>query len=108
MSAAASNDSADWDDRRLCVDDLCVGVLAPSGRCPVCGKHGEAVAGSKASSAPAAVPVIEVKPVLEPVKQAAALTEVSDDLDDRELCPDGACIGVLGASGRCKLCGKSA
>jgi hypothetical protein len=28
--------------------------------------------------------------------------------DDRELCPDGACIGVIGANGRCKICGKQA
>jgi hypothetical protein len=28
--------------------------------------------------------------------------------DDRELCPDGACIGILGSDGRCKVCGRSA
>lgn len=25
---------------------------------------------------------------------------------DRELCPDGACVGVIGANGRCKVCDK--
>jgi hypothetical protein len=27
------------------------------------------------------------------------------DLENRRLCPDGACIGVIGANGRCKVCG---
>ena len=26
---------------------------------------------------------------------------------DRKLCPDGACVGVIGADGRCKVCGKA-
>ena len=30
---------------------------------------------------------------------------VLDDVDDRELCPDGACLGVLGPDRRCKVCG---
>ena len=28
--------------------------------------------------------------------------------DQRQLCPDGACIGVIGPDGRCKVCGKEA
>jgi hypothetical protein len=28
------------------------------------------------------------------------------DPDRRELCPDGMCVGVIGADGRCKVCGK--
>lgn len=27
------------------------------------------------------------------------------DLADRVLCPDGACIGILDAEGRCSVCG---
>jgi hypothetical protein len=27
---------------------------------------------------------------------------------ERELCPDGNCTGLLGADGRCKVCGKDA
>ena len=33
--------------------------------------------------------------------------EVDDD-ENRALCPDGACIGVIGANGKCKVCGKDA
>src|SRR5215831_14558482 len=28
--------------------------------------------------------------------------------DQRELCPDGACIGVIGPEGTCKVCGRAA
>jgi hypothetical protein len=28
--------------------------------------------------------------------------------DDRKLCPDGACVGVIGANGTCNVCGRSA
>ena len=31
-----------------------------------------------------------------------------DDWDRREVCPDGACIGVIGADGLCKVCGRAA
>ena len=30
------------------------------------------------------------------------------DLESRVLCPDGACVGVIGADGRCKVCGAAA
>lgn len=30
------------------------------------------------------------------------------DLTSRELCPDGACIGVIGPDGKCKVCGTAA
>lgn len=29
-----------------------------------------------------------------------------DEWDHREVCPDGACTGVIGAEGRCKVCGQ--
>ena len=28
-------------------------------------------------------------------------------MENRRLCPDGNCIGILGADGRCVICGKS-
>ena len=29
------------------------------------------------------------------------------DMENRRLCPDGNCIGIIGADGRCVICGKS-
>jgi hypothetical protein len=31
-----------------------------------------------------------------------------DEWDYREVCPDGGCVGVIGAGGICTVCGKSA
>lgn len=37
MTADASRDEG-WDDRRLCSDESCIGVIGPDGRCKECGK----------------------------------------------------------------------
>ncbi|HEY4058585.1 MAG TPA: hypothetical protein VGM39_18355 [Kofleriaceae bacterium] len=40
----------------------------------------------------------------------ASLDAPADALEappERELCPDGACVGVIGADGTCKVCGKA-
>jgi hypothetical protein len=29
-----------------------------------------------------------------------------DEWDYREVCPDGGCVGVIGADGTCKVCGR--
>ena len=33
---------------------------------------------------------------------------MSGGWDQRELCPDGACVGVIGDDGLCKTCGRAA
>lgn len=42
-------------------------------------------------------------------KTAARNTEGGDPfaMENRRLCPDGNCIGILDADGRCVVCGKS-
>jgi hypothetical protein len=84
--------------RRLCPDGACVGLLDESGRCRVCGRteSGEA---SQATAAP------------EDVSDGGAEAEATGEAEaafaaGRKLCPDGACIGVVGADGRCKVCGR--
>jgi hypothetical protein len=37
---------------------------------------------------------------------AAAPLPADEDFMTRKLCPDGACIGVVGKDGRCRECGK--
>jgi hypothetical protein len=32
--------------------------------------------------------------------------DISDDINERRLCSDGMCIGVIGPDGRCRECGK--
>jgi len=35
------------------------------------------------------------------------MSQASFDPSKRRLCPDGACIGVIGDDGRCRVCGRT-
>jgi len=90
------------DDRELCPDGACVGVIGPDGRCKECGAQG--------TGAPRARPAVAE---IERVAASAVTVGRADDGaafedDDRELCPDGACVGLIGEDGRCKVCGTAA
>lgn len=37
MTEAETHDDA-WENRRLCSDESCIGVIGPDGRCKECGK----------------------------------------------------------------------
>jgi hypothetical protein len=97
------------DDRDLCPDGACVGLLGPDGRCKVCGKEAPArpaaAAAAVAAPSPAAPP--QRKDAAEPASATASADDTDDD-EDRELCPDGTCIGLIGPDGRCKVCGSKA
>lgn len=92
--------------RRLCPDGACTGLLDAGNRCSACGK----VWG------PHDVPVFDMVTAAEPVADSppedapSAVQEATDDGFDphRRLCPDGACVGVIGENGRCSECGRSA
>ena len=80
-------DEIDLENRELCPDGSCTGVLGADGRCKECGR-------SASGAAPDPV-------AAEPDSDEAGLD------DDRQLCPDGNCTGLLGSDGRCKECGAS-
>ncbi len=99
----------DLEHRILCSDGACIGIIGNDGKCKECGKEMDA----------------EDAPMLEAANEAAAEAgeeeeEDGDDredepdedddeppgMDDRELCPDGACIGIIGPDGKCKECGR--
>jgi hypothetical protein len=89
----------DPEARALCPDGACIGVVGADGRCKVCGR----AAGERAPD--------EERWISRPVEVAEAAPPDEDagaPDDDRRLCPDDACIGLLGADGRCKVCGRSA
>ena len=75
----------DDDERTLCPDGACTGVLGPDGACKVCGRR----------------PVVKVTP------PAPAAARGGEPADDRRLCPDGSCIGLLDDRGVCKVCGAT-
>ena len=87
--------------RRLCPDGACVGVIGDDGVCRVCGRtEAQAAAGDEA-----------------PELATAALEGGGGDgsggggdgggFDSkRRLCDDGACVGVVGDDGVCRVCGR--
>ena len=101
----------DWENRVLCSDESCIGVIGPDGRCKECGKayEGELPVGDQ--SAPvednaAAASATEPTPPEEAAPAEAATESDADEWEKRTLCSDESCIGVIGPDGRCKECGK--
>jgi hypothetical protein len=97
--------------RRLCPDGACVGVIGPDGKCTVCGRTaGAAAAGEDAE---AYVPAPDEPDDGWQEDRAAAESadgnEAGGGFDSkRRLCPDGACVGVIGPDGKCTVCGRAA
>ena len=92
----------EWESRRLCSDENCIGVVGPDGRCKECGRPGEPGGVNE-------VPAEAAGPAAEPADPAPAPDESgrpADEWESRRLCSDGNCIGVVGPDGRCKECGK--
>jgi hypothetical protein len=109
--------------RRLCPDGACVGVVGDDGRCRVCGLAGD---GSGRGSSPSPSTLGDGYSA-----DADADADVHADGDgdarivgapasggdregepgfrpDRRLCDDGSCVGVIGNSGVCSVCGRPA
>jgi hypothetical protein len=97
--------------RRLCPDGSCVGLLDESGRCKECGRT--ASGKLEAVGAPAVDDSEDVgfHSDVEAGPDAGAdqpeLAASSGFDPSRKLCPDGACVGVIGADGRCGVCGQA-
>ncbi len=92
----------DWENRTLCLDESCIGVIGPDGCCKECGKPYEGFEYRTADTVETDVPD---ESDLEVEKPAEA--EFDTDWESRTLCIDESCIGVIGPDGRCKECGKA-
>lgn len=110
---AATDAGEAFEARILCVDAGCIGVVGADGRCKLCGLAGpELTDEQKAAIAntAAADPAQESAPDAEPLAadHAPPVEAAADEFDDRTLCPDAGCIGLLGTDGRCRVCGRAA
>ena len=109
-----SYSNIDWDNRILCEDGNCIGVVGPDGKCKECGKkyEGDLPEASDSAEQPLsdgpAEPDETDAPAQTAADEPAAENEDRDDWSNRQLCSDGNCIGVIGPDGRCKECGKPA
>jgi hypothetical protein len=92
----------DWENRVLCPDESCIGVIGPDGRCKECGKLHEGSQKGESSET-------QTNPELDDDVDAdeSSRTDTADsDWENRTLCSDESCIGVIGPNARCKECGK--
>jgi hypothetical protein len=101
----------EWEQRILCSDESCIGVIGPDGRCKECGlPYAGPFDATKeenvASDFEEADPEDEIEE--EPEETGEHDTETQPDLEweQRILCSDESCIGVIGPNGLCKECGK--
>ena len=108
MSTSSSKEEPfDASRRRLCPDGACIGVLDQAGRCKVCGLTSDGTAPARAPEAAAQEEPVEQdeRNESEPVRASEGDGETFNP--KRKLCPDGSCVGVIGADGRCKVCGRA-
>ncbi len=100
----------EWKNRTLCSDGNCIGVIGPDGRCKECGKPYEGALNTEQVSSEAASQDSDASHGEIPDSDDAASPDFDPDSDseweNRQLCSDGNCIGVIGPDGRCKECGK--
>ncbi len=119
----------DWENRVLCEDGNCIGVIGSDGRCKECGRpyEGDLGAFSPKEGADSSdfVPSDDYDIPSDAEAETGESAENSrdeendGDIDDsaenpdsafeweqRQLCSDGNCIGVIGPDGFCKECGK--
>jgi len=99
----------DWENRTLCIDENCIGVVGPDGRCKECGKPHDGFKPPTSEDETIESTSSEVEKVVEveDVEDVDSIDpEFNDAWENRTLCVDESCIGVIGPDGRCKECGK--
>ena len=99
----------DLGSRILCSDGACIGIIGPDGKCKECGQPmAEEDAPLLAASLAREEQEADEDEEDDDWEEEEEDESPPDDLDDRELCADGSCIGVIGPDGRCKECGRAA
>ena len=99
----------EWEQRKLCRDESCIGVIGPDGRCKECGLPFEEGPSDETKAEPAIedLEAAVTEEELEDVAESGAEKSDADlEWEQRKLCVDESCIGVIGPDGRCKECGK--
>lgn len=91
----------EWENRTLCPDGNCIGVIGSNGRCGECGKECGMPSGNPSEGAQTKTETVNT-----PIYGSTQDPESDPDWENRKLCPDGNCIGVVGPDGRCGECGK--
>lgn len=91
--------------RELCPDGACIGLIGPDGLCRECGRVGDsAITDPRLRNlVPPDPPERAGNPDANPDDVAGESGD--DDFANRVLCPDGSCLGLVGADKTCNICG---
>ncbi len=106
----------EWEQRTLCSDESCIGTIGADGCCRECGKpfegdlpdfDSETIDASGSIDTEVSDQDDEDEQAVASVGTDAGETTDSDDAwENRTLCVDESCIGVIGPDGYCKECGR--
>lgn len=106
---------SEWDQRTLCIDGNCIGIIGADGRCKTCGLPYDGqlpsavdeshTANDGMDELPADVQITGQAEVVND-EPAVGAKPGDDSWENRTLCIDESCIGVVGPDGRCKVCKK--
>jgi hypothetical protein len=101
----------EWEQRVLCSDESCIGVIGPDGRCKECGlPYSGSFDATKTETVPSDIEEDysdnEINEEGEEVEEYDTEVMTDSEWEQRTLCSDESCIGVIGPDGRCKECGK--
>jgi hypothetical protein len=109
-----SEKDMEWENRVLCSDGNCIGTIGPDGRCRICGLANDIISGD-ASGFSLKMDKDdgyegEKGSVIDPLRDSTLSGEdgeiAADPWENRVLCSDENCIGVMGPDGNCNECGK--
>jgi hypothetical protein len=104
-----------WENRVLCSDESCIGVIGSNRRCKVCGRVFEGKLPADFNPDESGVyqqdkrttdPEAMDDACIPDEQQAMGAEATDDEWSQRTLCSDESCIGVIGPDGRCKECGN--
>jgi hypothetical protein len=98
-----SKPDLEWEQRTLCADESCIGVIGPDGLCKECGLPFSSRSSDKEKQASSAE--IAEETTAEDLENETDDDPTDAEWEQRTLCMDESCIGVIGRDGRCKECG---
>lgn len=106
----------EWDQRVLCPNGACNGVIGADGTCKVCGhvmpNWGDERMRGLSDDPDEEADELEDDEELDDEEDQDEDEDEDEDAEapaeweDRKLCDDGACVGVIADNGLCTVCGK--
>jgi hypothetical protein len=96
--------SKDWENRILCSDESCIGVIGSDGHCKECGLLFNGDLKNDKLNGNEYIDRLDSEPDQD-IADEESTAPMDKDWETRTLCRDGNCIGVVGPDDKCKECG---